>query len=439
MTSQNTRRSVRGHRSSTKRLIPAYRQTLSAPAARALHDASCIAVDEVFEDLQLLAEPDTTFEDGFLGMYYPQARLPRYTPAVARKLYVCIVLLGWQLAQRNPMLHACVAEELAGYVLIERARVLLEIDGRRADFADFEDEFFEDLDFEMLFDLAFDGIMESEVARWMRFANLAFADWCRPFGQRAIHPYLWPDLPVRALPRLIAPTLSRDLVGPAVSAQLQSALQVLSETDMTTGVSLQPQLPPRERAALHIAAVQVLDQCMDDLLAAGQRGFTTLDEALAASVTLALLPESFRTALLEAHPYVRTKAYCCTLVAVCWKLAQHEQLPLASPSERAAAAVVCEAAARILALASATHEEGQVQTTSTASLLAAWHVRTDGDRSHTDESKKEQQEPALAVASTIDRRGEPVGQGTWPAWFTSDLIDDRQHVVTLPHPYGLEE
>jgi|GEM_PF-2567243 hypothetical protein len=139
------------------RPIPAYRKTLNATAAKALNTASIIAVDQIFQDIDLLNEPGNTFENGFLGTFYPHARLPRYTSSVVRKLYLCIVLVGWQLAQHERIQHACVAEELAGHILIEEAKVQLEIEGNHADYSSFEDEFFEDLDFEMLFDPAYDG------------------------------------------------------------------------------------------------------------------------------------------------------------------------------------------------------------------------------------------------------------------------------------------
>lgn len=74
----NTQRTRRDHRTA-KSPIPAYRASLSPVAAKALRTASIIAVDHVFEDLHVLGEPGYTFDDGLLGMLYPQPRLPRYT------------------------------------------------------------------------------------------------------------------------------------------------------------------------------------------------------------------------------------------------------------------------------------------------------------------------------------------------------------------------
>src|SRR5262249_7446820 len=145
----------------------------------------------------------------------------------------------------------------------------LGLDSHQADFNFFTDDCFEDLDFEMLFDPAYDGTMHAEIAAAMGYANLDFAAWCRPFFQRAIHPYLWPDAPVVwTLPRLIAPSQTSDRLPPASVAQLHGALGWLPESEMTTGAAAQCKLSPRERAALHLAAVQVLEQCLNDLTAA---------------------------------------------------------------------------------------------------------------------------------------------------------------------------
>ncbi len=64
-----------------------------------------------------------------------------------------------------------------------------------ADFGVFEDSFFEDLDFEYLYDDAYDGIETADVAAVMGITNLAFGEWFEPFAGAEesdftkVHPY----------------------------------------------------------------------------------------------------------------------------------------------------------------------------------------------------------------------------------------------------------
>jgi hypothetical protein len=273
--------------------------------------------------------------------------------------------------------------------------------------------------------------MQAEFAEHMGLANLEFADWCCPFGQRAIHPYLWPEEPeVRKLPRLISPNQTPDALSPNTIAQLLTILRALPGTEMTTGLSLRRQLAPRERAALHIAAFQVLDQCFDDLTAAESCDPSRLGDVLAESLTVALLPGSFREALLAKRPYLHAKAYFCTLVAVCWKLAQHELIPLTNRAEREIAKMLCEAAARILGLASEPHRNEYFQTSMAASLLAAWQP-IGNDKM--DQTLPEQQKPPDAVTPTATNRN------VWQIWFKNDMAEGCGQAAVAPHPYVLDQ
>ena len=85
---------------------------------------------------------------------------------------------------------ACTAEELALHILIEQATAILETYEIDADFTDFEDHVFQDIDHEFLYDMSMDGIEDSEKGKEMAIANLSFSDWFKPFDNASmpIHP-----------------------------------------------------------------------------------------------------------------------------------------------------------------------------------------------------------------------------------------------------------
>jgi hypothetical protein len=121
--------------------------------------------------------PDWSVDNWLIGTLLPARYRLRYAGPFARKFFVCLLTVVWKLGQREPIRPSCVAEELAAHVLIREAEALLEVNGVHPDFAGFRDIFFEDLDFEDLYDEAYDGIEVSEVAAEMGITHLAFAEW----------------------------------------------------------------------------------------------------------------------------------------------------------------------------------------------------------------------------------------------------------------------
>lgn len=90
---------------------------------------------------------------------------------------------------------SCVAEEVAAHILLQEAEALLAQSGVAADYSDFRQSLFEDLDFELIYEDAVDGIESGDVAETLGIANLAFADWFTRFGSSdgsvytEVHPY----------------------------------------------------------------------------------------------------------------------------------------------------------------------------------------------------------------------------------------------------------
>ena len=93
-------------------------------------------------------------------------------------------------------LFSCTAEELALHVLIEEARECLETEGIEPEFSEFEDQVFQDdMDINILYDMALDGVENTPVGDSMGYGNLQFDQWFEPFlnASTPVHPYATGD------------------------------------------------------------------------------------------------------------------------------------------------------------------------------------------------------------------------------------------------------
>jgi len=86
--------------------------------------------------------------------------------------------------------------------VIKRAEELLELDGERPDFDAFIELVYQDLDFELLFDPKWDGVVGSEYGERLGMANLEFKDWFGPFRDEieGVHPYTEGDIDLAPRP-----------------------------------------------------------------------------------------------------------------------------------------------------------------------------------------------------------------------------------------------
>ena len=77
------------------------------------------------------------------------------------------------------------------YLLLEQATNELKADGVEPSFGDFASLAFEDRDFEILYDMASDGIEDTQVGVSMGDGNLEFGEWFDPFlnATSPVHPY----------------------------------------------------------------------------------------------------------------------------------------------------------------------------------------------------------------------------------------------------------
>ena len=150
----------------------------------ALHDALCLLVDDFLND------PD--YDQPLFITALPSKYLLQYDGGFRRKFFVLTV--GYKLAQAEPPvpLFSCTAEELALHVLIDEARECLKTQGIEPDFSEFEDQAFQDdMDINILYDMALDGVEDTSVGDIMGYGNLQFDQWFESFldASSPVHPY----------------------------------------------------------------------------------------------------------------------------------------------------------------------------------------------------------------------------------------------------------
>lgn len=162
---------------------------LSLKQDEALRSATAILLDRFFTDVSHL-EGGGDFQDTAMAGYLPPIFLPKYTSVFAKQFLICVAMVGWKLVQPEPSRLGCVGEELALHGIIEEAGAILEVRFLDADLGNFQELAFDDTDFLMLFEPAFDGIEDSDIGSEMGVGHLAFEDWFKPFYHGVPHPYL---------------------------------------------------------------------------------------------------------------------------------------------------------------------------------------------------------------------------------------------------------
>jgi hypothetical protein len=177
----------------------AYPNSLTPQEQQALQASCDILIDSIFDEVNSVESPEDIAETT-IGDYLPERYLYKYTPLFLRKFAVCIITVAWKLAQPQHIPLSSLAEELAARTILERAKVVLEMEGSQFNsdeaFEAFIDDYFEDTDFEYLFDNYYDGIDETKLAQIMGISPLHFNDWFKPFSDepsRTPHPYTSED------------------------------------------------------------------------------------------------------------------------------------------------------------------------------------------------------------------------------------------------------
>jgi hypothetical protein len=169
--------------------------------------AADLLIDELIDDIVILRADETGADDPdpavLIGDTWVLSQLParfaaRYTPLFAQQLLVAAVDLTGRLTKGwEP--PASVAQELGLRIMLnltefvaDTAEVALD-DGWRAYL---EQLLFEDLDHELLYNPAFDGIEDDPQSQPPGMAPMRFADWFEPFSdERTMPPYALPRSP----------------------------------------------------------------------------------------------------------------------------------------------------------------------------------------------------------------------------------------------------
>jgi hypothetical protein len=178
----------------------AYSDVLTSRAQEALEAGCNWLIDHSFEDYVTLSESRNSVEDisqTVLGEHLPDRYVNKYTPFFFKQFTICIVTVAWKLAQPDHYPLSSVAEELAAWAIINQAKALTEEDedgeAIEESLDTFEDVYFDDLDFEFLFDDAYDGLDKDELNQELALSSLSFDDWFKPFSDepdRTAHPYV---------------------------------------------------------------------------------------------------------------------------------------------------------------------------------------------------------------------------------------------------------
>lgn len=162
---------------------------LTGTKREALHAAVALLLDDAFETLARNGD----LNESMIVWYLPERLEPHYTEVLYRGMVVAVANVGAQFADTDAPTLRCLADEMALHVIIEHAGAWLENQGELDEgWVNYEDRVFEDTDFELLYDPAWDGIEDpdSDVARQGGMANLHPKDWFKPFRPaEPVHPY----------------------------------------------------------------------------------------------------------------------------------------------------------------------------------------------------------------------------------------------------------
>jgi hypothetical protein len=162
--------------------------------------ASVITVDELFQDVDGLRQERDGDPAAIAGTWIlsglPARFADRYSALFAQKFLVALADVTVRFTgEWKPL--ACVAQELALRVILNQVEVIAETadvaldDGWRGHL---EDLLFDDLDHELLYDMAFDGIEDDVSRQPPGMAPMRFEDWFAPFNPEcALPPYALPS------------------------------------------------------------------------------------------------------------------------------------------------------------------------------------------------------------------------------------------------------
>lgn len=174
--------------------------------AGCLMHAADLLIDQLIEDIVSLRSAENVADERDAGARIDETwvlcQLPsrfaaRYTPLFAQMLLVAVVDVTGRLTKGwEPLV--CVAQELGLRLLFNLVEVVADTSGVALDEdwrGHLEDLLFEDVDHELLYDPAYDGIEDDPESQPPGMAPMRFEDWFKPFNHdRTMPPYALPHV-----------------------------------------------------------------------------------------------------------------------------------------------------------------------------------------------------------------------------------------------------
>ncbi|MFB7592934.1 hypothetical protein [Streptomyces sp. NPDC056169] len=183
--------------------VPGVTPECAELAAGSLVYGAEVLIDELYDDVQALAEEDTTVAECQGHLWHldqlPSRHAPQYNELFARRFLVTAIALTTRFTDGSFRRLGCLAEELVLKLLLEQAHVTLDLHGLLDDevaaaLGRFAGEVYEDMDFAWLRDEGEDGAGEGA-------ATLGFGTWFTPFDDaRYVHPYALDEMPETGVP-----------------------------------------------------------------------------------------------------------------------------------------------------------------------------------------------------------------------------------------------
>ncbi|GEB62225.1 hypothetical protein [Streptomyces gardneri] len=175
-------------------------------AAGSLVYGAEVLIDELYDDVQALAEEDTTVAECQGHLWHldqlPSRHAQQYNELFARRFLVTAIALTTRFTDGSFRRLGCLAEELVLKLLLEQAHVTLDLHGLldedvAAALGRFAGEVYEDMDFAWLQDTGEEGAD----GRGGGGAALGFGTWFTPFDDaRYVHPYALDEIPETGVP-----------------------------------------------------------------------------------------------------------------------------------------------------------------------------------------------------------------------------------------------
>jgi len=132
-----------------------------------------------FDIAEVLSKRPAQVEPNFMALDLPERFLATATPVDLKDFWACLVVLSYKLAQPEPTMLSCTAEEICLHAAIARASADLSDQGKTADFGALAALLFEDVDATALFDP--DSALAELVSEHLGGANLDPEEWFLPF------------------------------------------------------------------------------------------------------------------------------------------------------------------------------------------------------------------------------------------------------------------